>query len=326
MYVTGPKVIEKISGQICTSLKLGGADLHGEQSGVAHGIYDTEEACYQDIRKLIGYLPSCCNFQNQISVQYIDKSMLEIDKVIPKEKRKTYDVRNVIAEIVDDNSFFELQENFAVNIVIGFAKISEVVAGIVANQPRFLCGVLDCNASDKAARFVRFCDSYNIPIITFVDTPGFLPSSEQEKMGIIRHGAKLLYAFSEATTIKISIIIRKAYGGAYIAMCSKHLQADYVFSWPGAEIAVMGPEGAVEILYQKQLKELGEEERKKLMKSKNEEYDEVYVNSKAALKEGYIDLEIKPSETRRTIFSAINSLKNKHIPVDIEKKHGNIPL
>jgi len=327
MFVTGPKVIAQVTGEKCMLDELGGPLMHSQVSGVAHGVYRTETECFKSIRKLIGFLPNCfrsvrCN----VSTIFSEKHFTNITQIVPCESRKVYDVKKVIEEIADRKSFFELQEQFAKNIVIGFAKICGIVIGIVANQPKEIGGILDCDASDKAARFVRYCDSYNIPIITFVDTPGYMPSVQQEKMGIIRHGAKILYAYSEATTIKISVILRKAYGGAYIAMCSKLLHADYVYSWPGAEIAVMGAPGAVEILYHNQIRELEGEAKRNFINEKEAEYRDKYINSEIALREGYIDSEIRPDTTRRILYESILSLAEKESSPIIEKKHGNIPL
>lgn len=326
MFVTGPKVISQVTGEKCTSEELGGTAIHAQESGVAHCVFKTEEDCFKSVRKLIGYLPSSCQSPIQINTSFLDKKVTDMSRIVPKESRKVYDIKKVIKEIVDRESFFELQEQFAQNIIIGFAKICDIVVGIVANQPNVAGGILDCNSSDKAARFIRFCDSYNIPIITLVDTPGYMPSIKQERAGIIRHGAKILYAYSEATTIKISVILRKAYGGAYIAMCSKQLHADFAYAWPGAEIAVMGAAGAVEVLYQKQIMELDGDSRKNFVNEKILEYTDKFINSDYALREGYIDSEIEPKLTRKVLYDSIVSLKEKKPYQRVIKKHGNIPL
>ena len=235
-------------------------------------------------------------------------------------------MKNVILTIFDKDSFIEISKKFARNILIGFSKLSGRVVGIIANQPQYIGGILDCNSSVKAARFIRFCDAFNIPLITFVDVPGFMPDVKEEVSGIIRNGAKLLYAYAEATVPKISIILRKAYGGAYIAMCSKHLRADMTFTWPGAEIAVMGAAGAIEILYGKKLNTLPDEEKKAYIQKYEKEYQEKYINSQEALQEGYIDAEINPADTRRVIHSCLSILSKKKSTDIIQKKHGNIPL
>jgi len=326
MYVTGPKVIEKVTGQVCDAEELGGSNMHFEESGIAHFISNSEIDCFKSVRKLITMLPSNCHEKMLYQLVYQEKDIKEIKDLLPKETKKVYNICRIIEMLADDNSFMEIQSRFAPNIVIGFAKVCNITVGFVANQPQWLGGVLDCDASIKAARFVRYCDAYSIPIITLVDVPGFLPSMQQERNGIIRNGAKLLYSFAEATTIKITIILRKAYGGAYIAMCSKHLNADYVYCWPGAEIAVMGAEGALEILHSKEMKEL-EESKQKLFKERYiAEYESKYVCADMALKEGYIDGEIEPEDTRKIIFDSICSLSNSEEMNLLNKKHNTMPL
>jgi len=318
MYVTGPKVVEQATGKKCDSETLGGSRLHEENSGVVHAVYQ-EEKCYCEIRKLIRLLEN----RNHRELSYRKKFFQNCRSVVPRNSRKTYDIRAVLNIILDESSFFEIQQKFAPNIVIGMGKLSEMTVGIVANQPNCYAGVLDCDASDKAARFIRFCDSFDIPIITLVDVPGFLPSMKEEEKGIIRHGAKLLFAYAEATTIKITVILRKAYGGAYIAMGSKSLHADIVLAWPTAEIAVMGAEAAVDILYHKNIEMNSVGYREEKIK----EYSEQYINSRIALKEGYIDKEISPNNTREEIFNALKMLKGKNGGLqNLPKKHGNIPL
>ena len=326
MFVTGPKVIEEVTGKKCSEKELGGAKVHGQVSGVSHFTMDDEKSCFAKVRQLVSILPSCAENKSCIMTKYNKKFFTKLDTIIPSNSKQVYDVLEIIDELVDNGSFIEIQKEFAANVVIGFGKLSEITVGIVANQPRILGGILECDSSDKAARFIRYCDAYNIPIITLVDVPGFLPSVEQEKRGIIRHGAKLLYAYSEATTIKLTIILRKAYGGAYIAMGSKHLGADYVYAWPKAEISVMGAEGAVNIIYYKQLKNLNDEEKESFRKKKIEEYKKIYMTSVIAEKEGYIDEVILPNETRERLFKDIIALQNKKKFIQVEKKHGNIPL
>lgn len=326
MFVTGPKVIQEVTGKKYTANELGGTQIHKNLSGVSHFTLKDEESCFEKVRKLINTIPSSVNEKKVIEFQYYNKVFSEIDKILPNNPRKVYDVKKVIYELIDNESFLEIQEDFAKNIVIGFGKICGVSIGIIANQPQILAGVLDCDTSDKAARFVRYCDAYNIPIITLVDVPGFMPSIEEEKKGIIRHGAKLLFAYSEATTSKITIILRKAFGGAYIAMGSKHLGADFVYAWPNAQIAVMGAEGAVNVLYSKELLSMKLEEQCDFRKAKIKEYEKVYMSSLIAEKEGYIDKVIEPKETREQIFKDILSLQNKKTIISINKKHDNIPL
>ena len=327
MYVTGPKTIKSVTFETVTQEELGGAKVHAEKSGVSHILCYSEDECYKKVRHLLQLIPPC--YQRQSS-QYIglyeEKKRNLISQILPERINQAYDVKQIIDELLDKDSFFELQGEFAKNIAIGFGKLSNITVGIVANQPAHLAGTLDCDASDKAARFVRYCDAYNIPIITLTDVPGFLPGVEQEFKGIIRHGAKLLYAYSEATTIKLNVILRKAYGGAYIAMCSKHLGADFVYAWPGSEISVMGAEVAIEVIYHKQLNALSEDEKKAFFNQKAEEYRKSCMSAKRALIEGYVDEEIKPEETRRRLFHDLRLLAEKESVLKLEKKHGNIPL
>jgi len=327
MFVTGPEVVKHIMGQSCTAEELGGARVHAEKSGVAHFYHKTEKSCFEDVRRLIKYLP---NYEEQEKAKegILSKkvSLNNIDSIIPKESKKAYDVRKIITELVDDDSFFEIEESHARNLITGFAKLNNITVGIVASQPAFLGGALDCDSSDKGARFVRFCDAYDIPLITLVDVPGFLPGLVQENAGIIRHGAKLLYAYAEATTIKLTVILRKAYGGAYIAMCSKHLRADMVYCWPEAEIAVMGAEGAVPIIYGNQLKGMMEEEKKVFLEEQLMNYKKQYINATTALEEGFVDELLLPEETRERLYKDLVALEGKKDLIQIHKKHGNIPL
>lgn len=321
MYVTGPKIIEEVTGEKCTMDELGGVDVHSQKSGVAHFICEYEKECFKKVRVLVKILSSK-SIYNMDFMSYRKKHINNFNSIVPTDSRKIYDMHDLIDAIVDCNSFFEVQKEFAKNVVIGFGKIADITIGIVSNQPNYYAGVLDCDGSDKAARFVRFCDSFEIPLITLVDVPGFLPSKVEEEKGIIRHGAKLLFAYAEANVPKITVIIRKAYGGAYIAMGSKTLGADIVFAWPDTEIAVMGAAGAVDILYCHEIKVNNSEFRQKM----EEEYRNKYINGDLALVEGYVDKCIQPKETRKEIFDALKQLGKKKEFIQIPKKHTNIPL
>lgn len=325
MFVTGPDVVASVTGQKCTAEELGGANIHACKTGVAHFYSKDEYECFQNVKNLVNLLSSALEVNNS-TPQYVEK-ITHIDNIVPKEQRKIYDIRKVIYEIFDSNSFLEVQKEFAPNLVVGFAKLSGIVVGIVANQPAYLGGILDTDSSNKGARFIRYCDAYDIPLITLVDVPGFMPGTTQEYAGIIRHGAKLLYAYSEATTIKITTILRKAYGGAYIAMCSKHLNADFVYAWKNAEVAVMGGEGAVQILYKKEIASLNGEEKIQYINNKTKEYETNFINVQMALEEGYVDEIIEPSQMRKRFFRDILALSNKKkYNYQIAKKHGCIPL
>ncbi len=325
MFITGPSVIKAVTGEEVSFQELGGAATHNSKSGVAHFESASDEECIAQVKKLLSYLPSnnlsdtpveaCNDDLNRLSDKLMD--------IIPENPNKAYDIKDVITEIVDNGEFFEVQPKFAQNIVIGFAKMNGSSVGIVANQPKVMAGSLDVNSSDKAARFIRFCDSFNIPILTFVDVPGFLPGVAQEHSGIIRHGAKLLFAYSEATVPKITIITRKAYGGAYIAMSSKHLGADVSLAWPTAEIAVMGPEGAANIIFRKDI--ANAEDPVNTRNEKIQEYRNKFANPYIAAARGYIDDVIEPDSTRPRIISALEMLasKRENRPA---KKHGNIPV
>ncbi|MCS7245825.1 MAG: acyl-CoA carboxylase subunit beta [candidate division WOR-3 bacterium] len=321
MFITGPDVVKAVMHQDVSFEELGGADVHGEISGIAHFVYDSEEELLLSIRTLLSYLPSN-NMENPPSYEITDdpyREIPELDDIIPDDPKEPYDVKDIIRKIVDEGSFFEIQENFAKNIVIGFARIGGKVVGIVANQPLHLSGALDIKASVKAARFVRFCDSFNIPIITFVDVPGFMPGIDQEHGGIIKEGAKLIFAYAEAVVPKITIILKKAYGGAYDVMGSKHLRADINLAWPSAEIAVMGPEGAVKILYKKEIEKL--ENLEEFIKI----YKERFANPYYSANLGYIDDVIRPSQTRKIIYRYLTLLENKRQTLPY-KKHSNEPL
>ena len=331
MYVTGPKVIKSVTNEDITAEELGGANVHASRSGVAHFYCKNEQTCYKKVRKLLDTIPQYYGepktdmpdfavYENNAVFQY------EMNNIIPAERNRAYNIKDVIKLLSDPNSFIEVMRDFAKNIVVGFAKIKGITVGYVANQPNYAAGALDCDASDKGARFIRYCDAYDIPIITLTDVPGFLPGSGQERKGIIRHGAKLLYAYSEATTTKLNVILRKAYGGAYIAMCSKHLRADFVYAWPNAEIAVMGAEGAVDILFAKEMKKLGADECARFRDEKIAEYNKDFMSARVASMQGYVDEVIKPEATRERLYADLLMLSGKKDIVSVEKKHGNIPL
>ena len=325
MFITGPDVIKTVTHETVTKDELGGAMTHNQKSGVAHFAAESDEHCLRLTRELLSFIPSN-NLENPPFVPTNDPSYRadeKLNSIVPEISTQPYDIRDIINTVADDNYFFEVQEHYAPNIVIGFARLGGFSVGIVANQPAFLAGVLDIDASVKAARFVRFCDCFNIPLITFEDVPGFLPGVNQEHFGIIRHGAKLLYAFAEATVPKITIITRKAYGGAYCVMASKHIRTDINFAYPTAEIAVMGAEGAVALLYRKEISEAGNSEH--FRKSKVSEFEEKFANPYIAAEKGFIDEVIEPSQTRPKIIRALQLLQNKR-DSNPPKKHGNIPL
>lgn len=325
MFITGPSVIKAVTGEEVTFDELGGAMTHNTISGVAHFECSDEDSCFEQVKKLISYLPDNNLSDPEIIISNDDFNRLEPDlnTIIPDDANKPYDMLDVIKKVTDDGDFFEIQAGFAKNIIIGFGRFGGKTAGIIANQPKVNAGVLDVDASDKAARFVRFCDAFNIPLVTFTDVPGYLPGVNQEHSGIIRHGAKLLYAFSEATVPKVNIIVRKAYGGAYIAMNSKHLGCDMVFAWPTAEIAVMGPEGAANIIFRKEIAQ--SDNPAEFRKQKIEEYREKLANPYIAAARGYVDDVIEPATTRQRIISALDMLAGKR-ETRPSKKHGNIPL
>ncbi len=325
MFITGPEVIKTVTGEIVTKEDLGGAFAHSSKSGVNHFRYEDEAACFEALRHLITYLPGSFD-QKPVEMDSMDDPNRHpeiLNTILPETSNKAYDMLEIIEEIIDLDSFMEVSKDYAKNIIVGFAKMNGASVGIVANQPKVLAGSLDVNASDKAARFVRFCDSFSIPIITLTDVPGYFPGVAQEHAGIIRHGAKLLYAYSEASVPKINVIIRKAYGGAYIAMSSKHLGADMVFAWPSAEIAVMGPQGAANIIFRHEINNSLNPEG--IRQHKIKEYQENFANPYVAASRGYVDAVIEPSMTRSYICAALQGagLKDETRP---EKKHGNIPL
>ena len=342
MFVTGPDVIRTVTGEEVTKEALGGATTHNEISGVAHFMAEDDAECLAMVRELLSFLPAN-NLEDpprRVPSDPADRADAILDSMVPAESSQPYDIKHVIARIVDDGYFFEVHEHFARNIVVGFARMNGRPVGIVANQPAFLAGVLNIDASVKGARFVRFCDAFNIPLITLEDVPGFLPGVEQEYGGIIRQGAKLLYAYAEATVPKLTVITRKAYGGAYCVMSSKHLRTDMNLAWPTAEIAVMGPEGAVNIVYGREfdalLKEaevldgpLNEEQKQEILAQartqKVDEFREQFANPYIAAEHGYVDAVIAPRETRRRLISALEMLDGKR-DKNPAKKHGNIPL
>jgi acetyl-CoA carboxylase carboxyltransferase component len=328
MFVTGPKVVKTVTGEVVSTEDLGGANIHASKSGVTHFVADDEDEGIMLIRKILSYLPQNNMEETPATVcnDPIDRLDDMLNEIIPENPNKPYDVKEVIQSIADDKEFLEVQRSYAPNIVIGFAKFNGQSVGVVANQPSYLAGVLDINASRKAARFVRFCDAFNIPLVTLVDVPGFLPGTAQEYGGIILHGAKLLFAFGEATVPKVTVILRKAYGGAYDVMSSKHLRGDINYAWPMAEIAVMGPKGAIEVLHAKELKTIEDsDERKKFLEEKENEYRDKFANPYIAAKYGYIDDVIEPRNTRFRIIRALQMLSTKKV-TNPPKKHSNIPL
>lgn len=327
MFVTGPDVIKTVTHEEITKEQLGGAFSHNSKSGVAHFNTNSEEDCFERVRELLYFIPSSNSdtINKHKSTDTNTRKSLKIKSILPDNVKKPYDVREIILDIVDSAHFFEIHKEFAKNIVVGFASIDGIRVGVVANQPSFLAGVLDIDASDKAARFVRFCDCFNIPIITLVDVPGFLPGSDQEHGGIIRHGAKLLYAFAEATVPLITLILRKAYGGAYDVMSSKHIRADINLALPTAEIAVMGAEGAVNIIFRKELEGLNGDQLNKKRQELIENYEHEFANPYKAAELGYLDEIILPDESRSKIITYLNLLKNKKVQKPF-RKHGNIPL
>ncbi len=325
MFVTGPNVVKTVTHEDVTSEDLGGADAHGIKSGVAHFTTENDADCLQHIRKLITYIPQNCEERvpAQPSKEPAPSKAAALDALVPLNPNKPYDIKDAIEGVMDEGSFYEVHRQYADNIVVGFARLAGRTLGIVANQPWSLAGVLDINASIKGARFVRFCDAFNIPILVFEDVPGFLPGTDQEWGGIIKHGAKLLYAFCEATVPKMTVITRKAYGGAYDVMNSKHIRADYNIAWPTAEIAVMGTKGAVEIIFRKEIAAADDPEQKQ--KELEERYNEVFANPYKAAARGFIDDVILPSETREKLILAFEHCENKAERVP-RRKHDNLPL
>jgi propionyl-CoA carboxylase beta chain len=328
MFITGPDVIKTVTHEEVSKEQLGGAATHASKSGVSHFTEGDELACIARIRELLAYMPG--NNAEDPPVKPtedpIDRADAALDSIVPAESNKPYDIKKIILGVVDDGKFTEVHKDYARNIVCGFARFDGRPVGIVANQPNHLAGCLDIDASIKAARFVRFCDCFNIPLVTFVDVPGFLPGTNQEYGGIIKHGAKLLFAFAEATVPKITVITRKAYGGAYDVMASKHIRADVNVSYPAAEIAVMGPEGAVNIIYRSELEKIADETKRSEARARfTEQYRETFANPYKAASLGYIDEIIRPRDTRAVIIRSLRTLKNKR-QANLPRKHGNIPL
>lgn len=325
MFVTGPNVVKTVTHEDVSFEELGGAETHASKSGVAHFISDNEIETLLQVRRLLDFLP--LNFMDKPLEKEFDLSSdttkNQLEKIIPDNPNKPYDMKEIINLLVDENDFMEVHKNYAENIIVGFGRIGGMSVGIVANQPNVLAGVLDINASVKGARFVRFCDAFNIPLLVLVDVPGFLPGTEQEWNGIIRHGAKLLYAFAEATVPKVTVITRKAYGGAYDVMNSKHIRGDFNFAWPSAEIAVMGPKGAVEIIFKKEITTAQDPEEE--LEKKLSEYLVKFANPYIAAERGFLDDVIRPAETKYRIIQAFDLLKTK-VDKNPKKKHGNIPL
>jgi acetyl-CoA carboxylase carboxyltransferase component len=325
MFITGPQVIKAVTGEDVTVEALGGPMTHNSISGVAHFVCPDEMTCLENVRRLLGFLPSS-NRELPPLMECSDPSdrlCAELDTILPESSNRTYDMRRVIASVADYHDFFEVQPYYAQNIITGFARVGGQAVGIIASQPQVMAGCIDINASDKSSRFISICDSFNVPLLTFVDVPGFMPGTNQEYGGIIRHGAKLLYAYSEATVPKVTVIVRKAYGGAYIAMCSRHLGADMVLAWPTSEIAVMGAEGAANIIFKKEIESA--ENAEDVRKAKIDEYTAEFSNPYQAAKRGYIDDVIKPSETRKRVVSALGMLAAK-CESRPAKKHGNFPV
>ncbi|MBN2742290.1 acetyl-CoA carboxylase carboxyltransferase component [Breznakibacter xylanolyticus] len=323
MFITGPNVIKTVLGEEISMEDLGGARVHAEITGNAHFFAQSEQECFDQIKKLMSFIPANNSVKAKSFPPKEPKFKGHVEDIIPADPKKPYDVRDVIRAIVDDSDFFEIQELFAANIVIGFGRMNGQTVGFVANQPLVLAGVLDCDSSDKAARFIRFCNAFSIPIVTLEDMPGYLPGVDQEHAGVIRHGAKVLYAYSEATVPKITVILRKAYGGGYIAMNSRHLGADFMFAWPTAEIAVMGPEGAANIIFKKEIDEA--EDPDAMRQVKVQEYIDKFANPYVAAAKGYIDSVIEPAETRSMLLHAIEVSANKNDQRPF-KKHGIPPF
>lgn len=325
MFVTGPHVVKTVTHEDVSFEELGGANTHATKSGVAHFLAENEVACLQNIRRLLSFIPqnNCEETPLRACIDDSNRQDETLNTLVPENPNKPYDIKDVITRVVDDGDFMEVHEQYAANIVVGFGRLGGKSVGFVANQPAVLAGVLDIDSSLKAARFVRFCDAFNIPLITLEDVPGFLPGTDQEWRGIIKHGAKLLYAYCEATVPKITVITRKAYGGAYDVMNSKHIRGDVNYAWPSAEIAVMGPKGAVEIIFKKEIE--SSENPEAMMAQKEQEYREKFANPYIAAERGYIDDVIEPAQTRPKLIAALQMLENK-VDKNPAKKHGNIPL
>ena len=324
MFVTGPNVVKTVTHEEVSSEELGGASTHSTKSGVTHFTAENDIVALQKIRTLLEYMPQNCEEQTpRFAYESGDESRVKLDTIIPANPNQPYDMHEVITEVIDENSWYEVHKDYAENIIVGFARLAGRSIGVVANQPAYLAGVLDIKSSNKAARFVRFCDAFNIPLLVFEDVPGFLPGTDQEWNGIISNGAKLLYAFSEATVPRVTVITRKAYGGAYDVMNSKHIGADMNYAWPTSEIAVMGAKGAAEIIFKKEISEAADSNAK--WKEKEAEYAELFANPYSAAERGYVDEVIKPSQTREKLIRAFGMLENKAEKAP-RKKHSNMPL
>ncbi|MDD5309724.1 MAG: acyl-CoA carboxylase subunit beta [Deltaproteobacteria bacterium] len=324
MFLTGPKVVKTVTFEEVDAETLGGADVHGRTTGIAHLVYNDDASAIRGVRRLLEYLP-----QNHLehppyveATDPVERDLGELDKIIPESSKQVYDVKKVVDAVFDRNTFFEIQKNWAKNVVVGFARLGGIPVGIIANQPAMMAGVLDSNASRKAGRFIRTCNAFNVPIVSFVDVPGFLPGAAQEHSGIIAHGAKLMFAYCEAQVPKLAVIMRKAYGGAYIVMSSKHVGGDVNLAWPTAEVAVMGAAGAVEVLFRKEISEA--EDQKEAAKEKLEEYESRFLNPYRAAERGYVDAVIQPSETRAKLFRHLKAHLGKQGEA-WPKRNGNIP-
>lgn len=325
MFITGPQVVEQVLHQKVNKEDLGGSWVHTQKSGVAHFIASDEEQCFNHVRQLLSYLPSNYLSIPDVAENAQEDDIVNMNDVVPSNFSQGYDIKNLIDVVFDSESFFEVQENFATSMVIGFARLNGHVVGVVANQPIVKAGVIDIDVSCKAARFIRFCDSFSLPIISLVDVPGFLPGVDQEHNGIIRHGAKLIYAYATATVPKITLILRKAFGGAYVVMGSKELGADFNFAWPDAQIAVLGAKGAVAILHRSELEKVSPQDREILTQKLEKQYEAEFMNPEIAAEHGYIDAIIEPSKTRQHLISALEISQNK-VECLAKRKHGNIPL
>ena len=323
MFITGPEVIKTVLGEEISMEELGGARVHSEITGNAHFFANNEQECFEQIRKLLSFIPHNNKQKSEQKNKAKETLNIDINNIIPEDPADPYDVRDIIKAVTDESDFIEVQEMFAKNIVVGFGRINGATAGFIANQPLYLAGVLDVDSSDKAARFIRYCDAFNIPLITLVDLPGYLPGIDQEHLGVIRHGAKILYAYSEATVPKITVILRKAYGGGYIAMSSRHLHADFVFALPTAEIAVMGPQGAANIIFKKEISEA--ENPEEMRKQKVEEYKERFANPYVAAAKGFVDDVIQPDDIRNKLIHTLKISENK-AEVKFDRKHGVPPF
>lgn len=326
MFVTGARVINQVCGTDYLSEELGGAYIHATESGVSHFRMANEEECYNKVRKLIGIIPPCYE-ENRVRVtgEYVKKDLSLLQRFLPQDINEAYDIKSIIYALFDVGSFMEVQEEFARNIIVGFAALGGIIVGIVASEPNYKNGVIDCDGADKASRFVEYCDSFNIPIITLADSTGFLMEATEEKKGLIRHGAKMVYAYANATTIKLTVIVRKAFGGPYIFLGSKQLGADKSYVWPGAQVAVMGAEGAVAVIYHNQIYRV-EGDKEEYVRERTREYEEVYMNSKTVLDGGFVDEEILAEDTRDVLYNDLLKYSKEDIKPRLNKKHGNMPV